>query len=192
VYFGTGGVPPLQLQGLQYRSDWPAAPDSLYTCTFLGKCLCSSLVVFMLDTKVLILWVFLWKEKKMASQCTGNKNKLRTFEYNFNKKWENKHFFTNVNKKCVCLICNASVAVSKKCNVEWHFMTMHKDYISKYPNNSKIHRNKVEDLKRNLQSHQAILTKPKQLPLVCIKSQKYWLRRRKRSPLKMVMWLKNV
>jgi hypothetical protein len=40
----------------------------------------------------------------MASQCSGHKNKSRTFAYNFNEKWENKYFFINVNKKCVCLI----------------------------------------------------------------------------------------
>jgi hypothetical protein len=55
---------------------------------------------------------------EMASQCSGNKNKSRTFVYNFNEKWENKYFFINVNNKCMCLICNASVAVSKKCNAE--------------------------------------------------------------------------
>jgi hypothetical protein len=96
----------------------------------------------------------------MASQCSGNKNKSRKFVYNFNKKWENKYFFINVNNKYVSLICNASVAVSKKCNVEWHFMTMHKDYISKCPDNSEIWRNKVEDLNRNLRLGQAIFSKP--------------------------------
>jgi hypothetical protein len=60
----------------------------------------------------------MWEEEKMASQCSGNKNKLRTFVYNFNEKWEKKYFFINVNNKCVCLICNVTVAVSKKCNVE--------------------------------------------------------------------------
>jgi hypothetical protein len=39
-------------------------------------------------------------------------------------------------------------------------MTMHKDYISKYPDNSEIRRNKVEDLKHNLRSRQAIFSKP--------------------------------
>jgi hypothetical protein len=72
----------------------------------------------MLDTKVFIFSVFLWEEKEMASQCNGNKNKLRTFVYNFNETWENKYFFINVHNKCMCLICNGSAAVSKKCNVE--------------------------------------------------------------------------
>jgi hypothetical protein len=39
-------------------------------------------------------------------------------------------------------------------------MTMHKDYISKYPDNREIHINEVEDLKCNLQSHQTIFSKP--------------------------------
>jgi hypothetical protein len=38
-------------------------------------------------------------------------------------------------------------------------MTVHKDYISKYPN-SEICRNNVEDLKHNLQLHQAVFSKP--------------------------------
>jgi hypothetical protein len=39
-------------------------------------------------------------------------------------------------------------------------MTMHKDYISKNSNNSKICTNKVEDLKHNLTQCQAIFSKP--------------------------------
>jgi hypothetical protein len=38
---------------------------------------------------------------------------------------------------------------------------MHKDYISKYPDNSEIRRNKVEDFKRNSRSRQAMVYKPK-------------------------------
>jgi hypothetical protein len=80
-------------------------------------------------------------EEKMTYLCSGNKNKLRTFVYNLNEKWKNKYSI-NVNNKCVCLICNVSVAVSKKCNVERYFMTMMcKDYVSKYPSNSEIQRN---------------------------------------------------
>jgi hypothetical protein len=76
--------------------------------------------------------------------------KLKIFAYNFNEKWEGKNLFINVNNKCLCLICNSSIAVSKKCNVERHFMAMHKDYISKYPDNNEIRRTKPEDLKRDL------------------------------------------
>jgi hypothetical protein len=96
----------------------------------------------------------------MASQCSGNINKSKTFAYNFSAKWENKYFFINMINKCVCLICSVNVSVSKKCNAEGHFMTIHKDYISKYRDNSEIRRNEVEGLKRNLWSHQVIFCKP--------------------------------
>jgi hypothetical protein len=52
-------------------------------------------------------------------------------------------------------------------------MTMHKDYvISKYPDNRKIWRNKVEDLKHNLRSHQAIFSKPVNSQSGCLASYK--------------------
>lgn len=64
----------------------------------------------------------------MAFQCSGSKKKLRTFVYIFNEKLKNKYFFISTNNKCVFLISSASVAVSRKCNIRWHFMTMHKDF----------------------------------------------------------------
>ena len=42
-------------------------------------------------------------------------------------------------------------------------MTVHKDYISKYPDNSEIYRNKGEDLKHNLQSCQPTFFKSKSI-----------------------------
>jgi hypothetical protein len=68
---------------------------------------------------------------------------------------------TNVNKKYACLTCNACVVVSKRCNVNQHFMTIHKDYISTCTDNNGIFRNKVEDMKRHVRSRQAIFSKPK-------------------------------
>jgi hypothetical protein len=65
----------------------------------------------------------------MASQCSGNENKPRTFVYNLNEKLENEYFFIIVNDKRVGLTCGASVALSKSCNVERHIMIVHKDNI---------------------------------------------------------------
>jgi hypothetical protein len=42
-------------------------------------------------------------------------------------------------------------------------MTVHEDYMSQYAENSEMHKNKAEDLERNL-------------PLLRVKSQKSWLR----------------
>lgn len=64
----------------------------------------------------------------MACQCSGSKKKLRTFVYILNEKLENKCFFISTNKKCVCLMSSASMAVSRKCNIKWHCMIMHKDF----------------------------------------------------------------
>lgn len=41
----------------------------------------------------------------VANMTTAKKRK----SYNFHKEWETKFFFTNVNDKCVCQICGASV-----------------------------------------------------------------------------------
>jgi hypothetical protein len=62
---------------------------------------------------------------------------------------------------------------------------MHKDYLSKYPNNSKILRNIVEDLECNLQSSQAIFSKP-------IKREKAATIASYKITEILVMWLKNV
>jgi hypothetical protein len=55
--------------------------------------------------------------KGKASKCSGNKNKLRTFAIILMKNWRisisSSILITNV-----CLICSASVAVSKKCYVD--------------------------------------------------------------------------
>jgi hypothetical protein len=56
-----------------------------------------------------------------------------------------------------CLICSA---VSKMCNVEQNFMTMNKDCLVKYLNNSKI-QNKADVLKCNFWSHQGIFSMSK-------------------------------
>lgn len=73
--------------------------------------------------------MYLWEENKVACHCIVSKKKLRTFMYIFNEKLENKYFFISTNNKCVCLMSSASVAISRMCNIKWHFMTMHKDFL---------------------------------------------------------------
>uniref|UniRef100_A0A8C7S1B1 SPIN-DOC-like zinc-finger domain-containing protein n=1 Tax=Oncorhynchus mykiss TaxID=8022 RepID=A0A8C7S1B1_ONCMY len=47
--------------------------------------------------------------------------------------WEEDYFLTTTNSKCVCLICQSSVALAKKGNAERHFRTVHKKYESDFP-----------------------------------------------------------
>jgi hypothetical protein len=168
---------------LQYRSDWPWLIVLLYVTRWMFVWLSCGFRVRYKSFYILSVFV---GGKENGFSVQWYQNKLRTFVYNFNDNWENKYFFISVSNKCVCLICNASVAVSKKCNVEWHFMTVCEENI---PTTAKYLEAKLriwsviyDCIKQYFLS---ILTKPKQLPLLHIKSQKYWLRRR-RSPLKMV------
>lgn len=59
------------------------------------------------------------KKRKIASECRK-----------FQTRWENEYFFMEVKGKCVCLICNESVAVMKEYNVRRHYETKHQTYMS--------------------------------------------------------------
>jgi hypothetical protein len=97
--------------------------------------------------------------------------------------------------KCACLKYCASVDVIEKCKVDRHFMSLHKDYTSKYYN-SEICRYKVEDFNlicnrvKQCFLNRSLFIHPKALSFCSIKPQKTWLRRRSR--LKMVRCLKRV
>ena len=58
------------------------------------------------------------------------------------------------------LICHATVGVSKKRNAERHFVTLHKNYDTKYPSDSAVRREKVKQLKSELQAQQDTFRKP--------------------------------
>lgn len=63
--------------------------------------------------------------------------------YHFNEKWELNYFFTMVNETCCCLICNTSVAMPKKGNLEMRFNTMHGKYESDYSLNTSARKKKL-------------------------------------------------
>lgn len=67
--------------------------------------------------------------------------------YRFHYEWETEFLFTMSNGKCTCLICHATVAISKKSNLRRHFTTMHKQFIAQYPENSSARAMKVVELK---------------------------------------------
>ncbi|KAG8190580.1 hypothetical protein JTE90_014057 [Oedothorax gibbosus] len=67
--------------------------------------------------------------------------------YRFHYEWESEFLFTMANGKCTCLICHATVAISKKSNLRRHFSTMHKHFNSQYPENSSARAMRVVELK---------------------------------------------
>jgi hypothetical protein len=87
------------------------------------------------------------------------KNK-RQKTYHFNVEWEEQFCFIYYKEKSVCLLCNSSVAIAKKCNVERHFITTHKNFNTKFPMNSEIRKKKISELKLNLTAQQSLFTRP--------------------------------
>ncbi|CAL9684508.1 unnamed protein product [Knipowitschia caucasica] len=79
--------------------------------------------------------------------------------YAFHEQWETDFLFTNVNNKCVCLICGFSVAVGKRCNVQRHFVSVHGNFSHKFPTGSNLRKEKVMELKSALQRQQSLFTK---------------------------------
>lgn len=80
--------------------------------------------------------------------------------YHFHAEWEEEFFFTMSYSKCVCLICQTSIAIPKKGNVERHFRTLHKNYDSDFPAKSELRKTKVRELKSQLIGQQSLFTKP--------------------------------
>ncbi|XP_069476392.1 general transcription factor II-I repeat domain-containing protein 2-like [Ambystoma mexicanum] len=96
----------------------------------------------------------------MASTSTSPPlKKSRTYSYTFMDEWEVQYFFTRFKGKAICLICQASVSVGKKCNLERHFTTVHKSYDIDYPTNSNLRRAQVKELKTALSAQQSIVKK---------------------------------
>ncbi|KAM3599100.1 uncharacterized protein V6R79_022978 [Siganus canaliculatus] len=90
----------------------------------------------------------------------GAHTNKRQKTYNFHEEWETEFCFTNVNDKCVCLMCGASVSVGKKCNVECHFTKVHSNFSRDFPAGSRLRKEKIKELKTTLQRQQDLFTKP--------------------------------
>uniref|UniRef100_A0AAV2IVT7 SPIN-DOC-like zinc-finger domain-containing protein n=1 Tax=Knipowitschia caucasica TaxID=637954 RepID=A0AAV2IVT7_KNICA len=65
--------------------------------------------------------------------------------YAFHEEWETDFLFTNVNDKCVCLICGFSVAVGKRCNVQRHFVSVHGNFSHEFPTGSNLRKEKCDE-----------------------------------------------
>lgn len=76
--------------------------------------------------------------------------------YSFNIDGEEPYCFGNLKGKCVCLLCDSSVAVAKKHNVE----AIHATFNSSYPFKSALRRKKISDLKSNMSAQQPVFTRP--------------------------------
>ena len=82
--------------------------------------------------------------------------------YYFNSEWEEEFCFIEFNGKCICLLCNNSVAVPKRSNVERHFKSIHGNFNSEFPLKSEIRKRKIRSLKELVKKQQNFFTKPTQ------------------------------
>lgn len=60
--------------------------------------------------------------------------------------------------KCVCLICQSTIAIPKKGNVERHFRTLHKNCHTDSPPKSELRRRKVKELKSQWSGQQSFFS----------------------------------
>lgn len=93
-------------------------------------------------------------------QTTKMAEAKRSKTYNFHNEWEEDYFFVYSNAKSICLICNASVAIPKKGNLERHFKTVHKNYDTDFPVKTALRTRKLQELKSQLAAQQSIFTRP--------------------------------
>lgn len=77
--------------------------------------------------------------------------------YHFNTEWEQLYFFTEFKGKNICLLCNATVSVAKKGNIERHHKTMHSTFEKMYPINSSIRSEKLKLVKNQLTGQQSTM-----------------------------------
>lgn len=83
--------------------------------------------------------------------------------YHFHDDWEMEYLFVMVKDKC-CLICNASVSLPKKGNLECHYNALHSyKYDVDFPPKSEIRKRKLKELKSKLAAQQQLMAKPRSL-----------------------------
>ena len=87
-------------------------------------------------------------------------SKKKAKMYIFHLEWENEFLFTTVKDKTVCLICQQSVALPKKGNLERQHSTMHSKFKDTYPPSSLICSRKAEEMKSLLKAQQSFFTRP--------------------------------
>lgn len=91
-----------------------------------------------------------------ASPTKKKKRKVNEEGRVFQEKWELQYFYTEVNGKIHCLICNNHICTPKAYNLRRHYETNHLPY-NKYE--GPMHVSKLQELKVNLTRQQTLFYK---------------------------------
>ena len=91
----------------------------------------------------------------MHSNTSTKKRKTKEENRIFNTSWESEFLFTISGEKPVCLLCQSSIAVIKRANIQRHYISKHRDFENTYPFGTKAREEKVTSLKQNLHKQQS-------------------------------------
>lgn len=75
----------------------------------------------------------------------------------FNTEWELDFFFIEKEGRCCCLLCNKTITVMKRSNLERHHRSLHSSSLDKYKEHAR--KAKLESLKRNYQTQTKMFTR---------------------------------
>lgn len=71
--------------------------------------------------------------------------------YHYHSESEGHYFFTMMMKdKCMCFICNVTVALPKEANVKQHYLRVHEIYEEDYPRCTALRKAEMQQLKAQL------------------------------------------
>jgi hypothetical protein len=104
---------------------------------------CSTHVILLISNAS----AFVWLIKQLYVSIVENEYSKEEQTYHFHDEWEIEYLFVMVKDKCCCLICNASVSLPKKGNLERHYNAVHSNkYDADFPPKSEIHILKLKEL----------------------------------------------
>ena len=86
--------------------------------------------------------------------------KKKSKTYHFHQEWEHDFFFTSANGNTICLVCQKSLSMPKRSNLDRHHSTTHPKYNDLYPLNSALRSKKIDELKSGLRKQQLLFTAP--------------------------------
>ncbi|XP_073668196.1 general transcription factor II-I repeat domain-containing protein 2-like [Paramisgurnus dabryanus] len=84
------------------------------------------------------------------------KRKVDDENRTFNPAWESEFAFLEVKGKPVCLICQKTIAVLKRANLQRHHEQLHPDFKDVYPPDSNLRKHKIQTLRDGFQSQQSL------------------------------------
>ena len=92
---------------------------------------------------------------------TSKKRQIAEENRVFQEKWEDLYFFTEVNGKIQCLVCQQTIAVAKEYNIRRHYDTFHREKFDGIK--GKMREDKIHQLKASFAKQRQFFTTVKKV-----------------------------